>query len=157
MEETYFFRDGLNRGLIRFLPPGGRNLPTLYSVTYCIYIPGNRDFFFIIIVLFIMSANSQIRFGLQIVFLCLYITPPHCHHCANLSEDIELVKCLSDILCRVSKIKHILSIILYTIYGAVWFHFLCDDWENIPFVLLSSSNRTYEPLFRVRSWNNGVL
>ena len=29
MEETYFFRDGLNQGLIRFLPPGGRNLPTL--------------------------------------------------------------------------------------------------------------------------------
>ena len=31
VEETYFFRDGLNRGLIRFLPPGGRNLPTLIS------------------------------------------------------------------------------------------------------------------------------
>ena len=29
VEETYFFRYGLNRGLIRFLPPGGRNLPTL--------------------------------------------------------------------------------------------------------------------------------
>ena len=32
VEETYFFRDGLNRGLIRFLPPGGRNLPTLASI-----------------------------------------------------------------------------------------------------------------------------
>ena len=31
VEETYFFRDGLNRGLIRFLPPGGRNLPTLLT------------------------------------------------------------------------------------------------------------------------------
>ena len=29
MEETYFFQDGLNRGLIRFLPSGGRNLTTL--------------------------------------------------------------------------------------------------------------------------------
>ena len=29
VEETYFFRDSLNRGLIRFLPPGRRNLPTL--------------------------------------------------------------------------------------------------------------------------------
>ena len=30
-------------------------------------------------------------------------TPPpsHYHHCANLSEDIELIKCLSDIFCRV--------------------------------------------------------
>ena len=45
-----------------------------------------------------------------------------------------------------SEIKHILSVI----------H---DDWENIYFVLLSSSNRKYEllyPMFRVRSGNNGV-
>ena len=48
-----------------------------------------------------MSANIRIRFGLQIVFVCLYITPSHHHHCANLSEDIELLKCLSDIFCRV--------------------------------------------------------
>ena len=41
---------------------------TSYSITYCIYIPGNREFLFIIIVQFMMSANSQIRFGLQIVF-----------------------------------------------------------------------------------------
>ena len=32
VEETYFFRDGLNQGLIRFLPPGGRNLPTLLAM-----------------------------------------------------------------------------------------------------------------------------
>ena len=61
----------------------------------------NRDFVFIIIVQFMMSANSRIRFGLQIVFVCLYIIPSHYHHCANLSEDIELIKCPSDILCRV--------------------------------------------------------
>ena len=30
-----------------------------------------------------MSANSRIRFGLQIVFVCLYITPSHYRHCAN--------------------------------------------------------------------------
>ena len=61
----------------------------------------NRDFIFIIIVQFMMSANSRIRFGLQIVLVCLYITPSHYHHCANLSEDIELIKCLSDIFCQV--------------------------------------------------------
>ena len=32
---------------------------------------------------------------------CLYITPSHYHHCANLSEDTKLIKCLSDIFCRV--------------------------------------------------------
>ena len=49
----------------------------------------------------------------------------------------------------VSKIKHIFSVIHYKIYGAVCFqftHFPCDDWENIHFVLLSSSNRKYELL-----------
>ena len=56
---------------------------TSYSVTYCIYIPGIPGFVFISIVQFMMSANSRIRFGLQIVFVCLYITPSHYHHCAN--------------------------------------------------------------------------
>ena len=45
----------------------------------------NRDFVFIIIVQFMMSANIRKRFGLQIVFVCSYITPSHYHHCANLS------------------------------------------------------------------------
>ena len=30
-----------------------------------------------------------------------YVTPSHYHHCANLFEDIDLIKCLSDIFCRV--------------------------------------------------------
>ena len=48
-----------------------------------------------------MSAKSRTCIGLQIVCFCLYITPSHYHHCANLSEDIELMKCLSDILSGV--------------------------------------------------------
>ena len=43
----------------------------------------NREFVFFSIVQFMMSANSRIRFGLQIVFVCLYITPSYYHHCAN--------------------------------------------------------------------------
>ena len=67
----------------------------------------------------------------------------------TLSEDIELIKCLLDMICRcVRKIKHVLSFIHYTMCEAVCFqftHFLRDDWENIyTFVLLSSSNRKYE-------------
>ena len=49
----------------------------------------------------------------------------------------------------VSKIKIILSIILYTIYGAVCLQlaqFSSDDLENVYFILLSSSNRKYESL-----------
>ena len=80
----------------------------------------NREFVFIIIVQFMMSANNRIRFVLKIVLVCLYITPSHHHHCASLSE---LIKCLSDIFCRVCKIRHILSVIHYTICGAVRFQF----------------------------------
>ena len=61
----------------------------------------NREFVFIIIVQFMMSANIRIRFGLEIVLVCLYSTTSHYHHCANLSEGIEFIQCLSDIICRV--------------------------------------------------------
>ena len=115
----------------------------------------------VIIAQYKVSANIRIRFGLQIVLVCLYSTPSQYHHCANLSEGIELIKCLSDILFRVCKFKHILSVIHYTIYGAVCYqftHFCCDDWENI--YTLSCHHQigsmNYYPLFRVRSWNNGV-
>ena len=72
----------------------------------------NREFVFIIIVQFKMSANIRIRFGLQIVLVCLYSTPSHYHHWANLSEGIELVKCLSNVWVRLS-IFSPLSIIQY--------------------------------------------
>ena len=112
-----------------------------YSVTYCIYIPEkNWDFVLIIIVQFLMSANSQIRYGLQIVFVCLYITPSHYHHCCKIICkhwtwnvcQIYFVEC-------VSKIEHILSVIHYSIYGAVCFQFTQfphDDWENILLCLI---------------------
>ena len=127
------------------------NLLSLIAYTF----RENREFVFIIIVQFMMSANNLIRFCLQIVFVCLYITPSHYYHWANLSEDIELVEC-------VSKIKHILSVIQYIIRGAVCYqftHFPCDDYENIytlSYYHHQIGSMNYYPLFRVRSWNNGV-
>ena len=41
------------------------------------------DLFSLILCSLWTSANSRIRFGYQIVFVCLYITPSHYHHCAN--------------------------------------------------------------------------
>ena len=93
----------------------------------------NREFVFISIVQFMMSANSRIRFGFQIVFVCLYITTSHYHHCANFIWRHWTYKMPVRYKC-VSKIKHILPVIRYKICGAVCFqftHFLCDDWENI--------------------------
>ena len=72
---------------------------TSYFVTYCIHIPGKLGICFH--AQFMMNANGRIRFGLKIVFVYLYITPSHYLNCASLSEDIELIKCLSDTVCRV--------------------------------------------------------
>ena len=59
-------------------------------------------------------------------------------------------------------VKHILSVIHFRICGAVCFQFthsLCDDWENIYTLSYSHHqirSMNYYPLFRVRSWNNGM-
>ena len=123
----------------------------------------NRGFVFIISVQFMKSANIRIRFGLQIVLVCLYSTPSHYHHCANLSEGIELINaCQIYFVECVSKNKYILSVIHYTICGAVGFqfnHFPCDDWDNIytfSYYHHQIGSMNYYPLFRLRSWNNGV-
>ena len=41
------------------------------------------DLFSLVLCSLWSSANGRIRSGLQIVFICLYITPSHYHHCAN--------------------------------------------------------------------------
>ena len=124
----------------------------------------NREFVFISIVQFMISANSRIRFGLQIVFVCLYITPSHYHHCANLiwrriTYKMPVRYNLSSVWVRLSIFSQLSK---YTIGGAVCFqftHFLCDDWENI-YTLSYYHNQigsmNYYPLFRVRSWNNDM-
>ena len=129
-----------------------------YSLTFCVYIPGNREFVFIIIVKFMMTAYSRIRFGLKIVYVYLYITWSHYLNFANLSEDIELIN-VSQIyfverVCEQDK-AYSLSYPLYYICGVVCFqfaHFPCDHWENIYSVLLSSSNRENELLPTVQGY-----
>ena len=125
----------------------------------------NQDFVFIITVQFMMCANSRIRFGLQIVFVCLYITSSHYHHYANLSGDIELKNaCQIYFVECVSKIRHILSVIHYTMCGSLCFqftHFACDDWENVYTLFYHHHHHQIgsmnpHPLFRVSSWNTGM-
>ena len=119
---------------------------TSYSVTYWICIPGKPGFCFHYYFAVYEFKYNRIYFGFQIVFSCLYITPSHYYHCANLSEDIKFIKCLSDIFLRVCEQDWAYSL-SYTIYGTVCFQFThlpCDDGENISFVLLSSANQKYE-------------
>ena len=79
----------------------------------------NREFVFISIVQFMVSANSRICFGLQIVFVCLYVTPSHYHHCANFiwrHWTYKMPVRYNLLSVWVYKIRHILSVIHYTIY-----------------------------------------
>ena len=50
----------------------------------------NWEFVFIIIVQFMMSANSRMHVGSQIVFVCLYITLSHYQHCKNNLNTLNL-------------------------------------------------------------------
>ena len=77
------------------------------------------------------------------------------HLFAQFIVQIYFVEC-------VNKIVHILSAIYYTIYGAVCFQFTpfpCDDWDNMHALSYNHHqirSMDYFPLFRVRSWNNGM-
>ena len=124
----------------------------------------NREFVFIIIVQFMMSANSQIRFDLKIVLVYFHITPSHYHHCASLSEDIELIKCLSDIVCRVYEYDraYSLSYPLQNTWGCVFPVDPFPLWWLREYICTLSyyhhqvGSLNYHQLVRVRSWNNGV-
>ena len=113
--------------------------------------------------LFSLILCIRMRFGFQIVFVCLYITPSYHHHYANFIWRHWTYKMpVRYNLWSVSKIMHFLSVIHYTISGAVCFQFthsLCDNWDNI-YTLTYYHNQigsmNYDPLFKVRSWNNGM-
>ena len=112
----------------------------------------NRVFVSISIVQYIMSANSRIRFGLQFVFVCLYITPSQYHHYANFIWRYWTYKMpvrynLSSVWVRLSIFSQ-LSIIQYV--GLCIFSlpisFVMIERIYIYFVLWSSTNRKYELL-----------
>ena len=109
----------------------------------------NWDFVLIIIVQFMMSANSRVPYGLQrYSFLCtlhhLIITIVQTYlQTLNLWNvyQIYFAEC-------VSRIEHILLVIHYSMYGAVCFPFTQfprDGWENILLciiIIIKSEVRT---------------
>ena len=109
-----------------------------------------------------MSANIRIRFGLQIVFVCLYITPSHYHHCANLSEDIEHKMpgryILSSVWVRWSIFSQ-LSIIQYRglcVFSLPISLVMIEKIYSLSYYHHQIGSMNYYPLFRARSWNNGM-
>ena len=110
-----------------------------------------------------MSANSRIRFGMQIVFVCLFITPSHYHHCANLSEDIELIKCLSsyilssvwvrlNIFSQLS-IVHYMGLCVFSLHISL---VMTERIYTLSYYHYQIGSMNCHPMFRVRSWNNGL-
>ena len=119
----------------------------------------NWEFFFVSIVQIMISANSRIPFGLQIVFVCLYIMPSHYHHCANFiwrhwTNKMPVRYNFSSVWVRLSIFSQ-LSIVQYVGLCVFQFtHFLFDDWENIytlSYYQHQIGSMNYYPLFRVRS------
>ena len=105
-----------------------------YYVTYCMYIPGKPG----ICLHYHCAVDDKCKTS-------------HYHHCANLSEDRELIKCPSDIFCPVCELDkaYSLSYPLYNTWGCVFSIYPFPLWwlrEYIYFVLSSSPNRKYEVL-----------
>ena len=118
----------------------------------------NREFVFVIIVQFMMTANSWIRFALQNVLVCLCSTPSHYHHCVNLSEDVghkmPVRYILSSVWVRLSIFSQ-LSIIQYIIQyvGLCVFSLPLPLWwlreyiYNLSYYHHQIGSMNYYPLF----------
>ena len=95
-----------------------------------------------------MCAHNRIYYGPMVVFVRLYITLPHYHDYADVSEDNELLKYMSVTFCRVC-VKSILSIIFHAIYRAVFnqfTHFSYKDkvWDEITYPSPNFNDKTVE-------------
>ena len=123
----------------------------------------NREFVFISIVQFMMSANSRIRFGLQIVLVCLYITPSHYHHCANFiwghwTNKMPVRYNLSSVwvtLSIFSQLSIIQSVGLCVFSLPISF-VMIERIYMLCLIIIKSEAWTITHCFRVRSWNNGM-
>ena len=66
---------------------------TIICCRFYIYIHISWDscffWFFLLLCSLMMCANNQVHYGLMVKLICLYITLPHYHHYAEVSEGIE--------------------------------------------------------------------
>ena len=121
--------------------------------------PVIRDFVFIIIVQFMMSANIRIRFGLQIVFVCLYITPSHYHHYLiwrHWTYKMPVRNILSSMWVRLSIFSQ-LSITQHMgrcVFSLPISLVMIERIYTLSYYHHQIGRMNYYPLFRVRSWNN---
>ena len=126
---------------------------TSYSVTYCIYIPGNRDFVSITIVQFMMSSN----------IIRLFV-----HNTISLSSLCKLiwrhwtykmpVRYIFRVWVRLSIFSQ-LSIIQYMglcVFSLPISLVMIEMIYTLSYYHHQIGSMNYYPLFRARSWNNGM-
>ena len=108
-----------------------------------------------------MCAYTQVHYGPMVVFVCLHIKLPRYHHYADLSEGIELLKCLSgnsvsSMCIRFSQFSQ-LSFVQYMGLCLLSLPIpLVIVWIRILFIIIIIRIMVHLPLFRVWSWNNGM-
>ena len=114
-----------------------------------------------------LSLNGHDCF--TVLTFCTYCFGLYCSHIVSASDHLTQFKVIQNKFNRkwyhmdlcVSKIRQVLSFIHYTIHGAACFqftHFPCN-WENIytlSYYHHQIVSTNHYPLFRIRSWNNGV-
>ena len=127
---------------------------TSHSVTYCIYIPGNRDFVSITIVQFMMSSNIIRLFvhnTISLSSLCKLIWR-HWTYKMPVRYVFSSVWVTLSIFSQLSIIQYmglcvfslpISLVIIEMIYTLSYYH------HHI-------GSMNYYPLFMARSWNNGM-
>ena len=141
----------------------------IYIYTYIYIYKESRVLLLLLLCSFMMCANNRIYYGPMVVFvlflffvfcilhyLIIIIIPTYLN-VLNFSNacQIHYVEC-------VPKRLSILSIIFHAIYWAVRIqltHFCYGDCENVcslSYYHHQIRSMTHLPLFRVRSWNNGM-
>ena len=111
-----------------------------------------------------LCANNRVYYGLMVVLICLHII--HYLIIISMQTYLKVLKfwnaCQVHSVKCVSKIESILSVIFHAIYRSICiqltllFH---DDYENtcnLSYYHHQIGSMTHLPLFRVRSWNNGM-
>ena len=126
--------------------------------------PGKSVFCFSLLCSLMICTNDRAHYETMVIFVCLLITFISLSSLCRSTWRYWTLKCVSDIFCLEcdSKIKCILSIIFHAIYLAVLIqltHFAYDGCENtctLSYHHHQIGCMTHLPLFRVRSWKNGI-
>ena len=136
---------------------------TSYSVTYCIYVLGKPGICFHYYCAVYDECKYSDTFWLtdRTRLFVQYISLSSLYKLIwrHWTYKMLVRYILSSVWVRLSILS---PLSIYTICGAVCFqftHFPCDDWENIytlSYYHHQIGSMNYYPLFRVRSWNNGV-